>query len=62
MKKYYYIRNVKTDENFDPQEMRFYKNNWQPEYTEDKVYLESLLKEYEDKFENCIIEKVEFED
>jgi hypothetical protein len=51
------IRNTKTDENFDTNEMKFYGSNWEPEYTDDRLYLEILLERDPEKFENCIIEK-----
>ena len=61
MKTLFYIRNTKTDQNFDTIEMRFYSNNWEPMYEEDKQFLEGLIENDPQKFENCIIEKVEVE-
>ena len=61
MKNLHYIRNEETDENFDTMEMKFYPNNWEPEMEEDKDYLQSLIDENPEKFENCIIETRTFE-
>jgi hypothetical protein len=60
MKTLFYIRNTKTDQNFDTMEMKFYGANWELTLTDDKVLLETLLEDKE-KFENCIIEEVEIE-
>jgi len=60
MKKAFYIRNTKTDQNFDTIEMKFYSNNWEPQLEEDKVYLQNLIDSDKEKFKNCIIEEVEF--
>lgn len=54
----YYIRNTETDENFDPIENKFYSNSWQPQLEEDRDYLEMLMKNDKERFENCIIEEV----
>lgn len=62
MKNLFYIRNTKTDESFDTIEMKFYPNNWEPEMEEDKNYLQSLIDEDPEKFENCVVETVEIED
>ena len=53
----FFIRNTKTDENFDTNEMKFYRANWEPEYTDDKLYLEIIIKNDPLKFENCQIEE-----
>jgi len=46
----------KTDRHYDTNDERFYESNW--ERTKDsKEYLEGLIKNYPDKFENCIIEE-----
>jgi len=50
----FYIWNTKTDENFDFNENRFYSNSWTPEL-EEKSYLETLIANNPEKFENCII-------
>jgi len=55
MKKQFYIWNTKTDQNFDPIEMKFYNSNWEPELTDDKEWLESIMKNNPEKFENCVI-------
>jgi len=52
----HYIRNTKTDEAFDTQEMKFYGSNWEPTMETDKDYLQSLIDNDPEKFENCIIE------
>lgn len=62
MKKLFYIRNTKTDQNFDTNEMKFYDSNWDPTLEKDKAYLENLIKEDQEKFENCIVEEVSIED
>lgn len=54
MKTTFYIWNTKNDKNFDTNEMKFYSNNWEPEL-EDKEYLETLISNNPDKFENCVI-------
>ena len=59
MKNLHYIRNTKTDESFDTMEMKFYPNNWEPELEEDKDYLQSLIDDEPEKFENCVIETIE---
>lgn len=51
----FYILNTKTDESFDTNEMKFYPSNWTPEIDCDKSYLERLIKNDPEKFENCII-------
>lgn len=56
MKNLYYILNVKTDESYDPIEGKFYGSNWEPELEEDRGYLQSLIDDDPEKFENCIIE------
>ena len=61
MKTLHYILNTKTDESFDTMEMKFYPNNWEPEMEEDKDYLQSLIEEDPEKFENCVIETRTFE-
>jgi len=55
MKTSYYILNTKTDQSFDTMEMRFYSNNWNPEMEENKEYLQRLIDDYPERFENCII-------
>jgi len=59
MKNLHYILNTETDENFDTMEMKFYPNNWEPELEEDKDYLQSLIDDEPEKFENCVIETIE---
>jgi hypothetical protein len=39
----YYIRNTKTDKNFDTVENKLYGSNWEPNYTDDVEELESLI-------------------
>ena len=55
----FYILNTKTDQSFDTNEMRFYPSNWTPEFEEDRFYLERLMKNDPEKFENCIIVSLE---
>ena len=62
MKTLFYIRNTKTDANFDTVEMKFYGANWEPQYEDDKNWLQSLIEKEPEKFENCIVETVTFED
>ena len=50
----FYIWNTKTDENYDTNENRFYGANWEPEL-EEKSYLETVMANNPEKFENCII-------
>lgn len=59
MKNYYYIRNTKTDENFDTREMKFYDSNWDPTYEEDKEWLQSMIDADPEKFKNCVVEIVD---
>ena len=59
MKKLHYIRNEETDDNFDPREMKFYPNNWEPEMEEDRDYLQSLMDDDPERFKDCIIETIE---
>jgi len=61
MKTLYYIWNTKTDENFDPIEMKFYGANWEPQLEEDKAYLQGLIDDDKEKFKDCIIEEKTFE-
>jgi len=62
MKNLFYIRNTKTDKNFDTMEMKFYGSNWGPNYEEDKERLQGMIDEDPEKFENCVVETVEIED
>ena len=62
MKNLFYIRNTKTDQNFDTIEMKFYGSNWEPIYEEDKEWLQAMIDEDSEKFENCVVETVEIED
>lgn len=50
----FYIWNTQTDESFDTNEMRFYSNSWEVEL-EEKSYLETVIANHPEKFENCII-------
>ena len=50
----FYIWNTKTDESFDTNEMRFYSASWEVEL-EEKDYLEIVMKNNSELFENCII-------
>jgi len=61
MKKLHYILNTRTDENFDTNENRFYGSNWEPTYEDDKEWLQEMIDEDPEKFENCIVETVEIE-
>jgi hypothetical protein len=51
------IRNTKTDQTFDTTEMKFFASNWEPEYTIDRTYLEMIMNNYSEQFENCVIEE-----
>ena len=62
MKTLFYIINTKNDDNFDTQEMKFYDNNWEPTYEDDKQWLEQLIENDPEKFENCIVKEIEIED
>ena len=55
----FYILNRKTDETFYTNEMRFYSASWDIEL-EDKIYLETVISNNPEKFENCIIVNREF--
>ncbi|MEC4050609.1 hypothetical protein OX284_014310 [Flavobacterium sp. SUN046] len=50
----YYIWNKITDESFDTNENRFYSSNWEV-VLDEKNYLETLISNNPEKFENCII-------
>jgi len=56
--KQYYILNSVTDYNYDESENRFYPNNWNPEYSNDKEYLLSLIENDKVFFKDCIVEEV----
>lgn len=62
MKELFYIRNTKTDQNFDTIEMKFYDNNWEPQLEEDKDSLQEMINEDPETFKNCIVEIVKVED
>lgn len=62
MKKLFYILNTKTDKSFDTMENKFYGSNWQPAYEDDREWLQGMIDEDPEKFENCIVEEVEIED
>jgi len=62
MKNLFYIRNTKSDQSFDTNEMKFFSNSWTSEYEENKSYLERLIADDPEKFENCVVETVENED
>ena len=50
----FYILNTKTDESFDTNENRFYSASWEVEL-EEKSYLETVIANNPEKFENCVI-------
>lgn len=58
MKTTYYIRNTKTDQNFDTIENKFFNSNWEPQPEEDKKSLESLIENDKERFDNCVIEEI----
>lgn len=62
MKNLFYIRNTKTDQNYDTLEKKFYGSNWEPNYEEDKEWLQVLIDSSPEKFENCVIETIVIED
>lgn len=51
----YYILNTVTGHTFDPIENKFFDESWEVESTEDKIYLENLMKDDYDRFYNCKI-------
>lgn len=51
------IRNKKTDQNFDTNEMKFYGSNWEPDYIDDIELLKTLISNDQDKFNDCVIEE-----
>lgn len=51
------IRNTKTDQTFDTNDMKFYGSNWEPEFSDDKVYLETIISNNPENFIDCIIEE-----
>jgi hypothetical protein len=53
----FYILNTKTDETFDTNEMRFYSASWEVEL-EEKHYLETVINNHPELFENCIIANI----
>ena len=53
----YYIRNTKTDESYDPYEMKFFPNNWEPDWVDDRLELVKILDSNPEKFKDCVIEK-----
>ena len=50
----FYILNTKTDANFDTNENKFYPSSWEP-VLDEKEYLETLISNDKEKFENCVI-------
>lgn len=58
MKTMYYIRDTKTDQNFDPIENKFFGSNWEPQLEDDKAYLQHFIDNDKEKFSDCIIEEV----
>lgn len=58
MEKLHYILNTKTDESFSTAEMKFYSNAWEPEWEEDRDYLQSLIDDNPIKFKDCIVETI----
>lgn len=58
MKSLFYIWNTKTDASFDTNEMKFYPSNWEPELSDSKTFLESLVNENPEMFANCKVIEV----
>jgi hypothetical protein len=54
----YYIRNIKTDQNYDTIEQKFYNNNWEPQLESERSVLENIMEWDPETFKNCIIEEV----
>lgn len=52
----YYILNTVTGSTFDTNEMKFYSSSWEIEL-EEKSYLEVVMKNNPELFENCKIVK-----
>ena len=50
----FYILNTKTDANFDTNENKFYPASWEP-VREEREWLEALIANDPEKFENCIV-------
>lgn len=59
-KTFFYIRNPKTDECFDTDEMIFRPDFCQPNLEEEKHGLQKLINEDPEKFKDCIIDTVTF--
>ena len=57
MKNTYYIRNVKTNKNYDTDFRHFYDDGFSIDFEKDKNILESLIKGDVEKFKNCIIKE-----
>ena len=53
----FYILNTKTGDNFDTNENKFYPSSWEP-VLEEKEYLETLISNDKEKFENCVIRDI----
>jgi uncharacterized protein YllA (UPF0747 family) len=59
MKTLFYIRNTKTEQYFDTDEMKFYSNSGEVTYEDDKDWLQGMINEDPERFENCVVETVE---
>lgn len=53
--KAYYILQRETDKSYDIFEGKFYNSNWKPTLSDNKRYLEQLMKSDAAKFEGCVI-------
>lgn len=56
MKNLFYIRNTKTDQNYDTMDEKFYDSSWTPVGEQDKNWLQDLIELSPEKFKNCIVE------
>lgn len=57
--KLFYIRNTKSDKNYDINEGKFFGSNWEPIYEEDKSYLQKLINNDPEKFKDCVIQEID---
>ena len=58
IKQRFYILNTVNDKNYDEVEGKFYANNWEPQYSDDKLYLLNLIMSDRIKFKDCIVEEI----
>jgi len=58
MIKLYYIKNIKTNKNYDTDWNHFFDENFDIDYTENKRELESLIKKNPERFKDCVIKEI----